>query len=84
MKCTEYIYFCILYIGFQFDVQKSSEQAKNALKTIPLIEEEIENAETLIRQAEEALAGANKNANEAKQNAQEAQQKYAEQASKVS
>lgn len=73
-----------LYVGFQFDVQKSSERAKDALKTIPLIENEIENAETLIRQAEEALAGANKNANEAKQNAQEAQQKYAEQASKVS
>ncbi|XP_039963355.1 laminin subunit gamma-1 [Bactrocera neohumeralis] len=68
--------------GFQADVQKSSEKADLALKTVPSIELEIENAEQLIRQAGEALMGANKNALEAKTNAQSAQEKYAEQASK--
>lgn len=67
---------------FQTDVQKSSEKAALALRTVPGIETEIASAETLIKQADEALAGANKNANEAKTNAQEAQEKYAEQASK--
>lgn len=37
--------------GFQADVQESSEKAEMALRTVPSIEEEIENAEILIAQA---------------------------------
>ncbi|XP_030385859.1 laminin subunit gamma-1-like [Scaptodrosophila lebanonensis] len=68
--------------GFQSEVQRSSDMAKQALKTVPSIKQEIENAENSIREADEALQGANQNANEAKMNAQEAQEKYAEPASK--
>ncbi|XP_036345955.1 laminin subunit gamma-1-like, partial [Rhagoletis pomonella] len=76
-------HYCHRLTGFQADVQKSSEKADLALRTVPSIEQEIENAEQLIRQAGEALMGANKNALEAKTNAQQAQEKYAEQASKT-
>ncbi|XP_055378436.1 laminin subunit gamma-1 [Condylostylus longicornis] len=67
---------------FQADVQKSSENAQLALKTVPGIENEIKIAEGMIRDAEMALSGALGNANEARKNAQEAQEKFAEQASK--
>lgn len=63
-------------------MQKSSENAKLALGTVPEINEQIQEAIRTVKKAEEALSGANINAEEAKRNAEEAQKKYAEQASK--
>lgn len=62
-------------------MQKSSENAKLALGTVPQIQDKILEAIRTVEKAEEALSGANLNAEEAKRNAEDAQKKYAEQAS---
>lgn len=44
--------FNVFFIGFQSQVEKSSESAKLALATVPGIEKQIEDAQSTIEQAE--------------------------------
>lgn len=69
--------------GFKNQVEESKQKAAEALKSVPSIKRQIENAIELIANSEAALKNANINAAESRSNAQTAQKKYAEEASKL-